>query len=90
MSGTFTVYNIMPIYQEGLALFKKSVGLFDLKFWILDLRELKQADSSLLAVLIDWKKVAEKGGMSFVLQHCPKFFSELLLAFNLKTLFISR
>ena len=74
LSGEISIHHITKLADDALKMFEESSPK------ILDLRELKKADSALLALLIAWKSQYKT---QLEIQNIPYFFQELMKIYQI-------
>lgn len=76
--------HIMPIYEQGRSFI---AGIANEGAMHIDLKQVDQIDSSVLAMLIHWITTARSKNLTVHFQNKPACLMQLLEAFNLQSFF---
>jgi len=91
VKGAIDFNNVVSLWQQGIDAFNalekkaKTEAEKELKNITIDLQELKQSNSSGLALLIDWMRFLKEKNKTIKFIHMPNFMQDVLKVYGLES-----
>lgn len=81
ISGDITLHNAMDLYRNSLSYFKQQAN------YAFDFSGLHSADSALIALMVEWLRLAASHGKKASFANIPSHLESMIQAANMENLF---